>query len=176
MAEFVSFDPNVEATGQMVLPVLAALDEGCKPVLEKYGLGDVESDGWYPLQDFLDALRELSENGYFNMVSIGMKVPDVAVFPPDIETIEDVFTLLDQAYHMNHRGGDIGEYIYRQTGERSGELYCNNPYSSDFDYGLIYRLLQKYRPVDSEVFSVTRDDSVPNRKSGGDACTYYIEW
>lgn len=176
MTEFVAFDSHVEITGQSVLSILMALDEQAAPILAAHNLANVDPDAWYLMQDFLDALQELSQQGYFNMVSVGMKVPDVAVFPPEINTVEKALTVLGQAYQMNCRGGEIGEYTFTKTGERSGEMYCRNPYPSDFDYGLIYRVIQKYRPADGGTFSVTRDDSVPNRKSGGDACTYLISW
>lgn len=176
MAEFIAFDPHVEVIGQSIFTIVAALDKQAVPVLEQYNLAKIDPEAWYPVQDFLDALRDLSEQEYFNMVSVGMQVPDVAVFPPEIDTVEKALTLLGEAYQMNTRGGDVGEYVFKKTSERSGEMFCRNPYPSDLDYGLIYRLIQKYRPADSETFNVTRDDSIPNRKTGGDACTYHISW
>jgi hypothetical protein len=176
MAEFISFEPNVEVSGRVVLSTFAAPDEQTGPVLEKYSLSKVSPEAWYPLQSMLDVLRELAEMGHFNMVAIGMTIPDVALFPPEIDTVEKALTSLGEAYQMNHRGGEIGEYVFKKIGERSGEVLCRNPYSSDFDYGLIYRLIQKYRPDDSDSFRVVRDDSVSNRKNGGDACTYHVSW
>ncbi len=176
MAEFISFDPGVEVSGHVVFSTLAAPDEQTKPVMERYGLGDVDPESWYPLQALLDVLQELAERGHFNMVAIGMTIPDVAMFPPEINTIEDALILLGEAYQMNHRGGEIGEYVFKKTGEQIGEMLCRNPYPSDFDYGLIYRLIQKHRPDDSSKFQVARDDSISNRKNGGDACIYHVSW
>ncbi len=175
MAEFVCFDSNVEAVGQGIMVIVAALGDKALPTLAKYELDDLDPEGWYPQQPFLDAFRELSQQGFFNMVACGMKVPDVAAFPP-METVEEALSLVGQAYQMNHRGGDIGEYTLKEIGDRKAEMYCRNPYPSDFDYGIIYRLVQKYRPEDSKGFKVVRDEEVPNRKTGADACTYYIEW
>jgi hypothetical protein len=176
MAEFISFDPGVEVLGRVVLSTFAAPDEQTEPVLGEYGLREADPESWYPLQALLDVLQELAERGHFNMISIGMTIPDVAKFPTKIDTVEDALVMLGEAYQMNHRGGAIGEYVFKKTGEQTGEMLCRNPYPSDFDYGLIYRLIQKYRPDDSAKFRVARDDSLSNRTNGGDACIYHISW
>ena len=176
MAEYIAFDPNAEVIGQGVVAMVAALGDSAVLIFAKHGLADIDPDAWYPMQSNLDAFREVSKGDFFNMVAVGMKTPDVALFPPEIDTVEKALTLLGQAYQMNHRGGEIGEYTFTKTGERSGEMVCRNPYPSDFDYGLIYRLVQKFRPTDGEGFKVVRDDSIPNRTTGADACLYRITW
>lgn len=176
MAEYIAFDPTVEVYGQSMLSVVSALGDQAESILAKHGLDNIDPNSWYPIQDYLDAYKELADMDYFNLVAVGMQVPDNAVFPPEIDTVEKALMSVGQAYEMNHRGGDIGEYTFTLTGEREGDMYCRNPYPSDFDYGIIYRIVQKFRPTDSTEIRVVRDDSVPNRKSGADACTYHIGW
>jgi hypothetical protein len=110
MAEFVSFDPNVEVSGQSMLCVVAGMGKSAKPLLEKYGLDKLEADKWYKLQPILDFYKEISlaKSSLLNLHSTGLKVPDFAVFPPDIDSIQKAMLSLDEAYHMNHRGGEIG--------------------------------------------------------------------
>lgn len=175
MAEYVAFDPEVEIKGSAVLVVMEAIGDQSIPIMEKHGLANIKEDEWYSQQTYLDAFRELAEIGFLTLVSVGMKIPDVADFPP-IESVEEALQLLDVAYHMNHRGGDIGEYRLEEIHENSAVMICQNPYPSDFDYGIIYRLVQKYRPSNSKNLTVTRLDDPPNRQQGGDACTYVIEW
>ena len=55
-------------------------------------------------------------------------------------------------------------------------MVCENPYPSDFDYGIIYRIVQKFRGPDSDELLVMLDDSKPTRKNGADSCTYLIRW
>jgi hypothetical protein len=179
MAEYVALSPDVEVLGQSALAVIHAINTiGAKgiDILKKYNMYPIEPDRWYNQQDYLNVYEEINDLNLMNMVAIGMRVPDEAEFPPDIQTVEDALKLLDVAYKMNHRGGDIGEYAYERTGERSAKLVCRNPYPSDFDYGLIYRLVQKYRPDDSEVILVELDFNAPSRKDGADSCTYRVQW
>lgn len=111
-----------------------------------------------------------------NMVAVGMKVPEIALMPPDIKTVHDVLSMMDVAFKMNVRGPDVGEYVYKKRGERSATMTARNSYPSDFDYGLIYAFVKRFRPPDSRELTVRRDDTIPNRKSGADSCIYHIKW
>ena len=87
MVQFVSFDPNVEVRGQSMMSVIVGMNSGARPYIEKYGLDKLEPDEWYKLQPILDFYREISmaHNGSLNLVSTGIKVPEKAVFPDEIE-------------------------------------------------------------------------------------------
>ncbi|MEL6271313.1 MAG: hypothetical protein AAFV33_09140 [Chloroflexota bacterium] len=176
MAEYVSFEPGVEVWGQSAQGVLIALGEDAIPILEKYGLHPIDPNGWYNQQNFLNAYREIAKSNFLNLVAVGMQVPDLAGLPPEIQTIDDALNALNVAYQMHHRGGKIGEYAYERTGERAAKMVARNPYPSDFDYGIIYRMVQKFRPSDSDHIIVELDPQAPTRKNGADSCTYLIEW
>ena len=62
------------------------------------------------------------------LVSIGMKIPETAVFPPGIDSIESGLNSIDVAYHMNYRGGEIGVYQATTVSERQIDVLCRNPY------------------------------------------------
>ncbi len=175
MAEYVAFDPNTEVRGVTMLSINQAIGAKALPVLEKYGIQDINPESWYPQQTYLNAFREIDKMGFFNMVSIGMRIPDLALFPP-IENVHEALSLLNTAYQMNHRHGDIGEYHYEKVSRHEALLVCRNPYPSDFDYGLIYRLVQKFLPHDSKGAVVIRDEGSPTRKKGADSCTYIVRW
>lgn len=177
MTQYVAFDEQNETLGRALLSTLEAIGQKeVQPFLEKYNINPVDPDRWYNLQTTLDLIQEVGSLEYFNLVSIGMRIPDIAEFPPDITTIDQALNLLDVAYQMNHRGGDFGSYKFEQTGERAGRMICNNPYPSDMDYGIIYGLMQKFKPEDSEFILVELDTTQPNRKTGDDTCIYNLEW
>lgn len=176
MAEYVAFEPGVEVRGITILSVTNSLGDTSIPVMEKHGFYPLQEDGWYNQQAFLDMFRELKSNNFLNLVAIGMSIPDFAMWPPEITSVHAALSSIDVAYHMNHRSGEIGSYHYTPTGDREGIMVCTNPYPSDFDYGLIYRTVQKFRDADSATITVKRDDIVQNRKTGGDECVYHIEW
>ncbi|MEL6271380.1 MAG: hypothetical protein AAFR22_16350, partial [Chloroflexota bacterium] len=84
--------------------------------------------------------------------------------------------LLDAGYKHNHRGPDIGGFHVEWAGKRVIQIVCHTPYPSDLEYGILYRLLQKFHPLDTGVYSVLRVPDTPNRKLGDDTCTFSVSW
>ncbi len=145
-------------------------------ILSEHGPYPVETDKWYPQQAWLDALREIAEgpcNAMFNLVAIGIKVPEYASFPPDIDSVIAALHSIGTAYHMNHRGGEIGSYEASVINNHQVDLVCRNPYPDDFDYGLIYGTTRRFCPKNLH-FTVYHDNEVPCRKRGSDSCTYHV--
>lgn len=177
MAEFISFDPNVEVRGQSMMSVIAGMSASARPMIEKYGLDKLEADKWYPLQPILDFYKEVSQakNASLNLVSTGTKVPEKAVFPPEIDNIVKALLSLDDAYHMNHRNGDIGHYKPRVINNRQVEIVAETPFPCDLDYGIILGLARRFKPANAHL-AVYHDSKAPCRKKGGETCTYHISW
>ncbi len=177
MAQFIAHDPNVEVVGAVILSAIAHLKSDVVPLLEKHGIFDVQPDRWYPQQAFLDALRDIQEgwsfgNSTVDLMSIGMRIPDNAVWPPDVNSVEDALESIEVAYQLNHRGGEIGHYEIEFAEPHHIRMVCDNPYPSDFDYGIIYRTVKKFSPK-GQTFQVQRADS-PSRLKGDDYCVYDI--
>ena len=174
MAEFIAFDPNSEVRGLGLLLAIYELGNEARAVLTNHGFTSIDLDKWYPLQPLLNAFQDLSQMGSFNMVSFGMQIPDVLTFPPIGTPLDVILQGMNHNYLANHRG-DCGEHIYKKTGTREATITSRNPYPSDFDYGVLYRTVQKYRPTTSREFSVIRAKS-PCRKYGDDRCIYTLKW
>jgi hypothetical protein len=176
MTKYQALDPNVEVLGAAIMSVVSSLGEEARSVLRKHNIDPLNAESWYKQQDWLNAFADLSERNFLNLVAIGMKIPDEAVWPPDVKTVHDALASINVAYGMNHRGGEIGGYHYQKTGERTGAMVCDNPYPSDFDYGIIYRTAQKFRDSSSGQLIVRLDKEKPTRKDGDKSCTYLITW
>ncbi len=177
MAQFIAHDPNVEVVGAVILSAIAHLKSDVVPLLEKHGINDVQSDRWYPQQAFLDVLRDIQEGWSFgsstvDLMSIGMRIPDNAVWPDDVNSVEEALDSIEMAYQLNHRGGDIGHYKIEFAEPHHIRIVCDNPYPSDFDYGIIYRTVKKFSPK-GQTFQVQRADS-PSRLKGDEICIYDI--
>ncbi len=179
MAQYKAYSTNVEVNGETVLSVvngMGAMKAMAKGILETKGIRDPKPGQWFKQQAWLDAFKQISSSVGPNTLSqIGQKIPENAQFPPSIDTVEKALNALDVAYHMNHRGGEIGHYSYKADGPDKGTLECANPYPCDFDRGLIVSLAKRFAPK-GRIVKVTHDDSKPRRKKGDESCTYHVTW
>lgn len=179
MAQFKAIAPGVEVCGAAVLSVVEGMDLSktmALRILKAHGITDPAKETWHPQQAWLDAFREISEKvGPATLRRIGTKIPETALWPPTVRTVEDALASIDVAYHMNHRKGEIGHYSFEKTGEKSGKMVCGNPYPCEFDLGIVEATARKFAPPGAAA-SVKHDDSQPCRRKGADSCTYRIKW
>jgi len=179
MAQFRAFATGVEVNGETVLSVVAGLgefEEAGRRILAESGIEDPRLGQWYPQQAWLDAFRSIAGRlGPSALRAIGRAIPASAQWPPEVDTLEKALASIDVAYHLNHRGGEIGSYHYEPVNYASGKMVCRNPYPSEFDQGLIEAVAQKFAPAGAFVV-VRLDENSPTRKNGADACTYWVSW
>ncbi len=180
MAQFVAFSPEVEVNGETVYAVvdgMGTFKSVALGILADNGIVDPKPGAWYPQQNWLDAFEKISDAlGPNTLFNIGLKIPENAIFPPEIETIEQALQAIDVAYHINHRGGEIGEYRYQCIGLKSAKMICPNPYPCAFDRGIITAMAKRFKPKDCAMVNVTHDDSACCRMEGAESCTYLVTW
>ncbi len=80
------------------------------------------------------------------------------------------------AYHLNHRGGEIGTYAYTQLTVRSGLMRCQNPFPCEFDQGILLGVARRHCPPDSALLQLPHRPGEPCRKHGKEVCEYLLEW
>jgi len=126
MAQFKGYDPKVEVNGQTVLSVvdgMGVMKLLAMQFLKRHGIDDPKPEAWYPQQKWLDTFKEIADKvGPNTLFQIGLKIPENAAFPPEIDTIEKALASIDVAYHLNHRGGEIGHYHFEKTGDKSAKM------------------------------------------------------
>ena len=182
MAHFIAFDENVEVKGDAILSIIDAMHYGKfdrRKILANNGIVDPEKGKWYSQVSYLNGYKEIGEKlGDGMLYRIGTVMPQNAVFPPDIDSVEKALNAINMAYHMNHRNGDIGYYkvLACDENERTATMECKNPYHSVFDKGLISAMVIKFMPSDSVSFDVVLDPNKETRLEGADSCTFNISW
>jgi hypothetical protein len=178
VAQFVSPNPNIEVYGASMLSVIDSLGEKVKPLLVKHGLDNINPEQWYPLQPYLDFYKDVASarfNAALNLVRVGLKVPEKAVFPEGIDSIPKALSVLDEAYYMNHRGGDIGHYRAQVIHSRQIDMVVDTPFPCDLDFGIVQGLARRFEPANSNL-AVYHDHMSPCRKKGSDHCVYHVIW
>lgn len=192
MAQFEAINPEIEVNGQTVLSIVNGLGEmknmGFR-ILKRFNIHDPEADNWYSQQDWLNAFKYFAEKvGPNTLFLIGNSIPENADLPPDIDDIEKALSLLDIAYHMNHRLNEkllfdpetgqikegIGNYLFKKIDDNNAEIICDNPYPCDFDMGIIDAMAKKFKPSGSFISLVHNEGSC--RKHGDDSCSYTVSW
>lgn len=180
MAQFVAFDNKVEVNGQIILATIAGAGEGIHQLLASKGISRVDPQQWYPQQVWLDVLYDIStgvggsRGPIFDLVSIGMQIPLHARWPDGVDSVETALISINEAYHMNHRNGEIGYYRAERVADKHIIVEAGNPYPSDFDYGIVYGLAKRFLPHGT-YFKVVRADR-PSRLYGDDHCVYHVIW
>lgn len=181
MAQFIAFEKGVEVNGQTILSLVNAIPTGQErrlQILKKHGINP-EPNSWYSQQGWLDAFKDIATDiGEHTLFMIGKAIPENAQFPPEINDLKIALMAIDQAYHMNHRKGEIGHYTLTEFDEKAKKavIVCNNPYPSEFDRGIIATMVRRFKPKGSLNTAVTLDGSKESRKKGGESCTYNITW
>jgi hypothetical protein len=179
MAQFKAFAPNVEVNGETILSVMDGMGvtkELAYRFLDEQGIKDPKPGQWYSQQAWLNAFRMIAEKiGPATLLAIGKTIPENAKWPPNVNTIEKALASIDVAYHLNHRGGEIGQYRFQATGPKSGKVICHNPYPSEFDRGIIVAVARKFAPKGTFP-TVKLDETAPTRNKGADECTFLVAW
>jgi len=179
MAQFKAFAAGVEVNGETVLAFINGMGSFSatgRHFLAVSGIKDPQPGAWYPQQAWLDAFKLIADRtGPGTLLAIGKAIPESAQWPPQVDTLEKALASIDVAYHMNHRGGEIGYYRYEPTGPQSGKMICNNPYPSDFDLGIIAAVARRFAPA-GKFPKVVLDESAPTRRQGAESCTFLISW
>lgn len=181
---------KIETNGQTIWAIVDAMEEDKEMAIEilaNNGIINLQPDKFYSLQNFLHAFNEIAtEIGPKMLFKIGKAVLRNAKFPPDVNDIHKALSLINIAYHMNHKkdGQDmfdpstgvlldgIGNYIYQKKNETSGIMICNNPYPGEFDRGIISAMARKFEPL----AEVTLDIAAEAHIQLGDSRSYLITW
>ena len=169
---------SVEVDGRTILAVVNGMmiaRVGAE-LLAREGLRDIQPDGWYDQQAWLNVFRTIADRlGEDTLYSIGYRIPYSAEFPAD--RMHDVATALesiDIAYRNAHRGGEIGCYEYSRYELDSHQIRCDNPYPCAFDMGIVWSLVERFRGSQKyEVYHLNAKDRACRNK-GGHECVYRV--
>jgi hypothetical protein len=151
-----------------------------EPIMEEYGLLDIDPNEWFPTRRYMDALNELVQRPGFtsNLVAIGIAIGIISPLPPDLKnpTLEEVLIRWDDMYQMLHRNADVGGITCEKIGEKHYATSHTVIYPDDMSYGILYGFGRRFLPPGTQ-FKVYYDpETLPRDRGGKDATVIHIEW
>lgn len=170
---------ETEVIGQTLSPTIMGVPNIVKNnmlrLLKEQGIDPLDPNTWYKLKMILAFYANVLKNfGPNTMFDLGKAVPENAIFPPGIDSIESGIASIDVAYNMNHRNGYVGFYkmVSHDLEEKKIVMQCYNPYPCDFDRGLLISMARKFKSG----IRVVVDESKPTKKKGGNESWYIISY
>lgn len=151
-----------------------------KPILEKYGLAEVDPTQWYKTQLWLDVLNELGHqhSSMANFVAIGMSIAHTIVMPPELEhaSLEQILMLWNDLYHLQHRGqSEIGYVLCEKVSDTHMKCIQKHIYPDDFTYGIAYGFARRFLPRGMN-FVVEYDKATKRMDEGGEKTIIHVKW
>lgn len=177
VTEFEAFDDNVEVRGAAVKSIVNGVPDTftdkAREYLAEHGIENPQPDEWYSQQSYLNAYEAIvSDIGESTLRQIGESTPENAEWPPGIEGPMGALQSIDDAYHMNHRGGDIGYYEAEKVDDSTAVVYCQTPYPCAYDTALVKGTAGQF--TDGYVSLTEVSDHC--RAEGGNECAYEVRW
>lgn len=140
--------PNAEMLGVLAVGMSENLrSEEIKPILEEYGLTEIETDKWYPQQLSLDIAKAIHDgnNGVENLVAMGRGIGQTAILPSQINDVETLIAALPHIYQANLRNIHAEEHFYTEKlGDQHYKFINNTPASNNVIYGMLWELVLRF--------------------------------
>lgn len=182
MPPYKALGPDAEVYGKAILVSTEALSYRLfKPILEKHGLAPINSNHWYPQQTWLNVFSDLSrlDNSISSyMISIGIKIAELAYIPPKVEALpfdKAMMGVTEYYYWANHRGTNIGFIDVQKIGDKHLMIIDGTPYPDGLVYGMYYGMTRRFLPKGTP-FTVRYDEKEPRRETGGRLTIIHIKW
>jgi len=170
---------DLEVTGELVGAVAGGIEKfsadartAARQAVEDADLAPVESDEWYPLGAYVDAIEAIHDLvGDQAVHALGQRVTRAVTFADAVDDVPAALAALDEVYRAQHRGGDAGGYEFRQIGDEDGRIECHTPYPCAFDRGIVEGVAVAH----ADGFVCVTEIGACQRDGSG-RCTYDVSW
>lgn len=161
---FIAGSPQAEVLGATMSAFLDNVESDViRPILEKHNIPDLDPEGWYSHQLWMDILKDIQDTlgvqASTSFVAFGREVVRKAAMPDSLQTIPDVLNALHAIHHANLRNVPEEEgYFVEKIEDNLYHVYHNTPNPDDAIYGFIWGLAARFKKR-YENFTVTRIDN-----------------
>ena len=175
-------DPELKTAGVTMLAYIDNIHgEIYKPLLAKYGIEEIDPDGWYPVQYICDVFNDIVKNGdaSSSFIALGMQIAEQSVFPPELEKPTMPMMLLgwNDHYVANHKDGDLPPVETVRLGDQDFQLVLHPDHIYPFDlvYGLAWGFCKQLLPPNTE-FKVSYDEKYSPYVENAEKVVISITW
>ncbi|MBL8131881.1 MAG: hypothetical protein JNL42_08490 [Anaerolineae bacterium] len=173
MTEYIAFNPQAEVRGRAILGMKRAMGERVDDLLKEHQLVDIQPDGWYRQQRWLDVLREIAQadmNSVFDFIAIAKEISRSIPLPQGIDSLESVLLRESEIYKANNRNCP-GYIASKVVAPNHIEVTVHNPYPHDMMYGIIWGMSTRFEPH----AVVAYRDNAPC-SADAETCIYDVTW
>lgn len=140
-------------------------------ILKSHGLDRIDAEEWYDLNTARSIYYMIGKRvGERSLLTVGLQMIESAPFPPEVKDIRSVLLSLNEAYHMNVRGPEIGSIGCTFDDDHSAEIFFSTPFPCALSRGIVQGSAKKFMPA------ALLEHGVGCVDSGDTACTYYVTW
>jgi len=181
MSQFLSPNSKIEVSPLLIKAVFEVLGNHSKikDIFYKEDIFLKEDNIWYKLQNYLNILKEISQQyGPNALFKLGKYVGTSLRFSNQISSIQEAFEKLEDTFQNLHQSGDLGSYQLLKFDKHRQEAHfeCQNPYPCYFDRGLITQITRRFMPKTCNLVNVELNNTLPSRLSGSDKSFYEVLW
>lgn len=175
-------EPGTEVSGYVMNATVNNLQSHqFLPLLEKYGIDEIDPEQWYPLEVLLSIFNDMGRRGgeWSNFVALGMGIARSSVMPPSLDgpDLSKMLELWDEHYQINHRNGEITHAYPSKIADQHYQIRLDRDHTYPFDlvYGLVWGTAQIMLP-DEVDFEVWYDEAYYPINPDGDRVIIHVKW
>lgn len=143
-----------------------------RKILADTGVERIDPKRWYDFEWASSIYYKISaEVGRSATVEVGRKMIESAEYPPGIDSIHTLLLALNQAYHLNARGPNIGEITCAIEDEHSATLVWTPPFPCALNIGIMEGSCSRYGAK-----ALIEHGAGGCLDKGGASCTYHVSW
>lgn len=141
-------------------------------ILADAGVDRIDPTRWYDYE-WASAIfyRIAKEVGPAAAATVGRKMIEAAVFPPNIDSVQAVLQSLGAAFKLNTRGPDVGDILCTIEDDHSATIERTQKGSCAFNIGIIEGSCARYGAK-----ALVEHGAGGCQDRGDPTCIYHVSW
>lgn len=186
MRHFECNDPNAQVRGDLILTFLNSFPDNhghalAHELLSKHGIDNPSPTQWYPLQAYLNTMKDVHDQLSDQVLLItGKRMGESTRLEGEFDHVDYFVKHLDEYYHTNHKG-EVGHYKCSDESEKSAlhalQVTSTTPYACSYERGFLEGIAEHFKHQQGVTDVILkRLENQPCKQKGDDSCSYMLEW